>query len=132
MLVEIVRQCSGPDFAQLLNRVREGQQTDNDVIQIKALANTDTATWPDEFVKVYLDNYLAGQENEDCIGKLDSEVVVIKAQDGNKDIETNTCSISIPDNISLSQTANLSAKLKLCFGARVMLTDNISVSDKLS
>ena len=130
-LVEIVWQSSDPDFAQLLNRVREGQQTDNDVIQIKALANTDTATWPDEFVKVYLNNYLAGQENEDCIGKLDSEVVVIKAQDGNKDIETNTCSISIPDNIGLSQTANLPAKLKLCVGARVMLTDNISVSDRL-
>ena len=131
-LVKIVRQSSDPDFAQLLNRVRKGQQTDNDVIQIKALANTDTATWPDEFVKVYLNNYLAGQENEDCIGKLDSEVVVIKAQDGNKDIETNTCSISIPDNISLSQTANLPAKLKLCVGARVMLTDNnISVSDRL-
>ena len=130
-LVEIVWQSSDPDFAQLLNRVREGQQTDNDVIQIKALANTDTATWPDEFVKVYLNNYLAGQENEDCIGKLDSEVVVIKAQDGNKDIETNTCSISIPDNIGLSQTANIPAKLKLCVGARVMLTDNISVSDRL-
>ena len=130
-LVEIVWQSSDPDFAQLLNRVREGQQTDNDVIQIKALANTDTATWPDEFVKVYLNNYLAVQENEDCIGKLDSEVVVIKAQDGNKDIETNTCSISIPDNIGLSQTANIPAKLKLCVGARVMLTDNISVSDRL-
>ena len=39
-------------FCSLLNRVREGQQTDNDVIQIKALANTDTATWSDE--KVYL------------------------------------------------------------------------------
>ena len=130
-LVEIVWQSSDPDFAQLLNRVREGQQTDNDVIQIKALANTDTATWPDEFVKVYLNNYLAGQENEDCIGKLDSEVVVIKAQDGNKNIETNTCSISIPDNIGLSQTANLPAKLKLCVGARIMLTDNISVSDRL-
>ena len=101
------------------------------MIQIKALANTDTATWPDEFVKVYLNNYLAGQENEDCIGKLDSEVVVIKAQDGNKNIETNTCSISIPDNIGLSQTANLPAKLKLCVGARIMLTDNISVSDRL-
>ena len=130
-LVEIVWQSSDPDFAQLLNRVREGQQTDNDVIQIKALANTDTATWPDEFVKVYLNNYLAGQENEDCIGKLDSEVVVIKAQDGNKDIETNTCSISIPDNIGLSQIASLPAKLKLCVGARVMLTDNVSVSDRL-
>ena len=130
-LVEIVRQSSDPDFAQLLNRVREGQQTDNDVIQIKALASTDTATWPDEFIKVYLNNSLAGQENEDCIGKLDSEVVVIKAQDDNKVIETNTCSISIPDNISLSQTVNQPAKLKLCVGARVMLTDNISVSDRL-
>ena len=131
-LVEIVRQSSDSDFAQLLNRIWEGQQTDGDVIQVKALANTDIATWPNEFVKVYLNNYLAGQENENRIGKLDSEVVVIKAQDGNKDFETNTCSISIPDNIGLSQTANLPAKLKLCVGARVMLTDNISVSDRLS
>ena len=66
--------------------VWEGHQTDNDVIQIKALANIDTAAWPDEFVKVYLNNYLAGQENEDSIGKLDSEVAVIKAKDGKKDI----------------------------------------------
>ena len=36
----------------------------------------------------------------------------------------------MPDNIGDSQTANLSAKLKLCFGARVMLTD-ICVSDSL-
>ena len=48
------------------------------------------------------------------IGKLDSEVVVIEAQDSNKNVETNTCSISIPGNIGLSQTANLPAKLKLC------------------
>ena len=59
-LFEIIRQSSDPDFVQLLNRVGEGQQTNNDVIQIKALANTDTATWPDEFVKSYLNNYLAG------------------------------------------------------------------------
>ena len=65
------------------------------------------------------------------IGKLNSEVVVIKAQDSNNDIEAITCSISIPDNISLSQTANLPAKLKLCVGTRVMLTDNISVSERL-
>ena len=58
------------------------------MIQIKAVARTDTSTQPGEFLKVYLNNYLAGQETEICIGKLDSEVVVIKAQDGNKDIET--------------------------------------------
>ena len=49
------------------------------MIQIKALFNTDTI-WPVEFVKVYLNNYLAGLENGDSIDKLNSEVVVIKAQ----------------------------------------------------
>ena len=39
--------------------------------------------------------------------------------------------ISIPDNICLSETANLPAKLKLYVGARVMLTDNVSVSVRL-
>ena len=130
-LVEIVRQSSDPDFAQLLNRLREGKQTDDDVIQIKALANTNTSTWPDEFVRVYLNNYLAGQENEKSIAQLDSEVFVIKAEDSKKDLETGTSSISIPDTASLTQTANLPAKLKLCLGARIMLTDNISVADRL-
>ena len=50
-----------PDFTQLLNRVSEGQQTDNDVTQMKALSNTNIATWLNEFVKVYLNNYLARQ-----------------------------------------------------------------------
>ena len=49
------------------------------MIQIKALANNDTATWPDEFVKVYLNNYLAGHGTKGCIGKLDSEVAFINA-----------------------------------------------------
>ena len=99
--------------------------------QIKYLANTDTALWPDKFVKVYLNNYLAGQENEGCIGKLNPEVVLFKVQDSNKDIETNTYSISVPDNIGLFQTVNLPAKMKLCVGATVTLTDNISIFDKL-
>ena len=129
-LVEIVRQSSDPDFVQLCNRVQEGQQTNSDLMQIKPLANTDTTTWPNKFVKVYLNNYLADLENEDSIGKLDSEVVT-KTQDTNKDVETNTCSISIPDNIGLAQTVNLPAKLKLCVGARVMLTENINVSNRL-
>ena len=93
-LVEIVRQSSDPGFAQLLNRVREGQHTNDDLTQIKALANTNTATWPDDFVKVYLNIYLAGKENDSSIRKLNSEIVVFKAQDSKKDAETNTCSIA--------------------------------------
>ena len=37
----------------------------------------------------------------------------------------------IPDNTGLSQTVNLPAKLKLCDGASVMLTNHSSVSDRL-
>ena len=89
------------------------------------------ATWPDEFVKVYLNNYLADKENDSSVCKLDSEIVVFKSQDSKKDTEINTCFIAIPDNISLSQTSNLPAELKLCVGARVMLTGNINMFDKL-
>ena len=78
----------------------------NDVIQIKGLANTDTSTWLHEFLKVYLNKYLAGQENEACIGKLDFEVNVIKAKSSNKDIDTNACSILIPDSIHLLKLPN--------------------------
>ena len=96
------------------------------MFQIKDLANTDTATWPGEFVKVYL----MDQVNETCIGKLDSELVVNKTEDSNKDIE-NACSISVPGNVSLLKTLNLPGKLKLCVCAMVMLSDNIGVSDRL-
>ena len=43
-LVEIVWQSSDPDFAQLLNRVREGQHTNGDLTQIRVLTNTNAAT----------------------------------------------------------------------------------------
>ena len=41
-----------PRFPHLLNRVQENHQENDDMIQVKALANTNTATWPDEFIKV--------------------------------------------------------------------------------
>lgn len=53
------------------------------MIQRKALDNTDTTTWLNEFVKVYLNTYLVGLKIKDCICKLNSEVV-IKAWDSNE------------------------------------------------
>ena len=101
-LVEIVRQSSDPEFAEMLNRIREGKQTDDDIVQIKALADTDTSSWPNEFVKLYLTNYLAGRENDECIGHLNTDVIVIKSEDSKRDCETGTCSVAIPANTSLN------------------------------
>ena len=83
-IVEIVRQSSNPEFAQMLNRIREDKQTDDDVVQIKAY--TYTSDWPNEFVKLYFTNHLAGRENEESIAKLTSEIFLIKAEDSGKDL----------------------------------------------
>ena len=74
----IVQQSNHPDFAQLRNRVQEGQQTNDGVIQVKDLTNINTATWPDEMAKARQNSYVAEQENEYCTVKLDSEVNVSK------------------------------------------------------
>ena len=61
-LFEIVRQSNDPEFAQILNRMREGRHTE-DVVNIKKLAGTDTSQWlPNQFVKLYLANLLTKQE----------------------------------------------------------------------
>ena len=130
-LVEIVRQSSDPEFAAILNRVREGKHTDDDVTKIVELENTYTSNWPHEYVKLFLTNYLAGRENEEAIAKLNNETHIIQAEDSGKDLETGTCRINVLDYVSLNQTGNLPAKLKVCVRARLMLTDNISVTDRL-
>ena len=80
-----MRQSSDPQFAQILNRVREGKQTDQDIKEIKALAKTDTSVWQNGFVNVYLTNHRVNLENERCIAALKEElnidIVVINAKD---------------------------------------------------
>ena len=84
------------------------------MIQRKPLANSDTAACSDEFVKDYLNNYLASQKNENCSCELNSEVIVIKAQVSNNDIETNTSSVTILDSIVLSNCQSTS-KIEILF-----------------
>ena len=106
-LIQIVRQISDPEYASILSRIREGTQTDDDLDQIMDLANTDTTHWPNEYVKLYLTNYLAGRENDEAIVKLNSEIFTIRAKDSGKDLTTGTCDITIPDYFGLNKTGVL-------------------------
>ena len=45
-LTEIVRQNGDPDFAALLNRLREGNQTADDIEFIKSLSKNDAKSSP--------------------------------------------------------------------------------------
>lgn len=48
----------------------------DDVIQIKALAKNNTATWPNDFIKIWLNNYLVSEENEGWTDKVDSKLLL--------------------------------------------------------
>ena len=133
-LHEIVRQSSDPEFAQLLNRLREGNHTRNDLAEIKALAHTDTSQWPGEFTKLYRTNALVNKENEQCMSKLQldgNEKITVHAKDSTTDKMTGRYKLDVPEDIAINKTAGLPKILSLCVGARVMVTANIDISDKL-
>ena len=130
-LTEIVRQINDPEFAEMLSRIREDEHTDEDIEEIKKLEFTDKSLWPDGVVQAVLTNERAREINENAITNLNSEITTIIADDTRKDVQTGICPISIDKTRSLSDTGNLPGELKVCKGARFMLTINVDVSDRL-
>ena len=126
-LTEIVRQSSDPEFAALLLRLREGKHTADDVVEIKKLEHTDTSSWPDQVTHLYMTNFLAGRYNEQCLSELSTEdeiVTVIAKDEGPKNTK-------IPIDLAISSTGNLKKSLRMCEGAKIMITKNLDVGDKL-
>ena len=64
---------------------------------------------------------MAGNGNGRCIQSVNTKMCVTNTQDPLKDNETDT----------LCNTGNFLSKLKTCIGARIMLTDNINIFDRL-
>ena len=60
-----------PQFAALLNRLREGNHTSASIEEIESFANTDTSEWPDGYMEMYMTNHLVAQENEKCLKACD-------------------------------------------------------------
>ena len=129
-LIEVLRQSSDPDFAEILNRVREGEHTDDDVENIEALAETNTSTWPNGFVKVYITNHRSNIDNEQCMSALEETILIINAKDSARDVQTEILSVSLSD-LDVHKTGNLLGQLKICVGARVMLTYNMDLEGSL-
>jgi hypothetical protein len=127
-LTEIVRQSGDPEFAALLLRLREGKHTPADVAEIRKLEDTDTTTWPDEVTHLYMTNYLAGCRNDECLARLESETCTIKTVNAKDQGPKNT---TVPDDVPFSYTGNMKKRLRICEGAKIMLTQNLDIDDKL-
>ena len=78
---------------------------------MKGLEQTDTSTWPKDYVKLFLINlflinYLVNKTNKEALTNLGSEVFDARAEDSVRDLETGPCKISIFDleKLSLNET----------------------------
>ena len=125
-LTEIVRQNNDPEFALLLNRLREGNHTHDDIEQMKELETTDISAWPEEVAHLFITNHLANTHNESCLSRLhrsQNRIYTCNAKDkGN---------IDVPEHVKHGDTKNLKKVLRLCEGAKVMITKNIDIADKV-
>ena len=135
-LKDIVRQVGDPHFAQLLNRLREGNQTNKDIEDIKAMEYTDVSTWPEDHVRLYLTNNLKDRHNITSINRLMDEdesriLYTFYAIDSKRDSKTGAMQVNVDPTLPITQTGGLPSCLKVCVGATVMLTYNMDQYDKL-
>ncbi|XP_066911966.1 uncharacterized protein [Clytia hemisphaerica] len=126
-LEEIVRQSGDSEFAELLNRLREGNHTSADIEKISSFEQTDTTEWPENFMKMYITNRLKDQQNSLCLRQC--------KEWGNKHTslakDESRTKVNLKKDMPINETAGLPKELTICVGARVMLTINKDVEDKL-
>ena len=130
-LTHIVRQSGDPKFAEILSRVRTGDQTDEDVNFIDNLKNTDLGNLSTSHTTLYITNRLAGLENDRCLANLPGNKITILAKDSKHDLFTNSSAHSIPHDAPLHKTGGLPFSLTICAGARCFMTTNEDLDDHL-
>ena len=78
-------------------------------------------------MKMYITNFLVSQENTRCLTRcnnwINKRTSIAKDESRTK--------VAINKDVPINETAGLSKILTLCVGARVMLTINKDVGDKL-
>ena len=125
-LCEIMRQKDDISFAELLNRVRTGQQTDED---ITLLQFRETSAPPEDILHVFTTNASVDQYNNERLECLPTQKFTVMAHDSKKDTTTGTLTVKLSDKPT--QTGGLRTTITVAVGARVMLTYNVSTSDGL-
>ena len=131
-LVEIMRQKDDQPFAELLNRFRTANQTEEDIkcIQSRAIADPSDNNYPSDALHIWAENNPVNQHNEMKLENIPGALFHLKAID------------QYPPNVSQqdidrvlarprSETGRLDSDIYIKETARVMLTTNIDIADRL-
>ena len=91
----------------------------------------DDETYPKQAMHVYAEDVHCNEWNNFMLSMLPGQEFVIPAIDGKRDVSTNLAKVQFSDK-KQQDTGNLIMSFSLKVGARVMITKNINVSDRLT
>jgi DNA replication protein DnaC len=130
-LTEIMRQKEDLLFAELLNRFRTASQTVDDIERIQSRSVTPSDhNYPSEALHIWAENKPVMDYNNRKLEQLSTPLFVLKAVD---QCPPNVSKQDI-DRVLLrgrSETGGLDQEITMKEGARVMLTTNIDIADRL-
>ena len=135
-LVDIMRQKDDLAFAQLLNRLRLNEMTEEDkqVLQTRVF-DRDTGDYPKDAVHLFARNFYVKKHNDNILSQLPGEKFVIPCHDNvvSANIPAKECQTlinSLPDDYS--KTGQLMKSLTVVVGMIVVHTASVDVEDGLT
>ena len=130
-LTEIMRQKDDKAFTELLDRIRTASHTEDDikVIQSRCIDPSDPH-YPSDTLHIWAENAPVDEHNERKLETIQTQLYILKAKD------------QYPKNVNKqyidrvlargrSETCGLDSDIHIKEGARVMLTTNINIQDRL-
>ncbi|CAB3991532.1 Hypothetical predicted protein [Paramuricea clavata] len=130
-LTQIMRQKDDLAFTQLLNRVRSSSHTDDDIKCIQSSTiSPDDENYPFDALHIFAENSLVDEYNIDRLQQIQSPQYVLEALD---QFPPHVRKQDIDRVLSKgrSETGGLDTKILIKENARVMLTTNVDISDRL-
>ena len=133
-LNEIMRQCESKIFAEILNRLREGKHTENDIAKIKERCVNESSC-PKEAPRLFIQNAKVDEYNETVYRTFTGNKYIIIAQDsviGGNSAELRDKILRQVSYLSTKNTKQLARNLPLAEGERTEIALNVRTDDGLT
>jgi len=131
-LTEIMRQKDAKSFVDLLNRFRTASQTKDDIDTINTRFITPSdSNYPSDALHIWAENAPVTDHNRNKLTQINAPLFVLKAVD-HYPANVSQKDIDLILSRGRSETGGLDSEIHIKVGARVMLTTNIDINDRLT
>ena len=133
-LDEIMRQRESKVFAEILNRLREGKQTEDDIIKIKERCTEDKYC-PREAPRLFIQNAMVDDYNESIYQTSTGNKYTINAHDsviGAISVELREKIMRQIPHVPLKNSKQMARKLQVAEGERTEIALNVRTDDGLT